>query len=472
MERIKELLVQIRSYNDSRIFERLYVGFIVLVTSLFWILGEGKVVPAYMGLLLITVIASISLLVMNKFKYFIPCTLALIFANPDGYKSDEFPLSIVICGFLMIGILVAYTIINRDKISFKGKDKSFYAFIYLAVFSFVPLLYHNLIDSSVLTLVWIYFSYLLYLGIYLFFLGNMDNSSWEITKKSIQAMVFIICIQCIAKVCYLHAAEPNKPLVDFWYYLGWGLCNEAGIMICFGMPFVFLGLKKENKYYDFILFGLKLVLIAVGMLFTGSRGTYLFGVLELIALSVYTLIKHRDRKWIAVTLASVIALNLVIVHFTYGFPRLLDSILHGVFREGLDSNGRVQLYDTAVKFFSTSPLTFFFGNGWVAERARVMTQYGPQDGYWVYHSTFFETLCCFGLLGVFVMIYHFYEKYRQLRKVGKYDFWIILIGYIAVDLYGMIDNTYNFYYYMIPLVILMANLDARSLNKTTVKEIA
>ena len=35
----------------------------------------------------------------------------------------------------------------------------------------------------------------------------------------------------------------------------------------------------------------------------------------------------------------------------------------------------------------------------------------------------------------------------------------MLVGYLAVDAYGMIDNTYGMYYYMIPLVILMAALD-------------
>ena len=35
----------------------------------------------------------------------------------------------------------------------------------------------------------------------------------------------------------------------------------------------------------------------------------------------------------------------------------------------------------------------------------------------------------------------------------------ILIGFVVVDLYGMIDNTYGMYYFMIPVVILMASLD-------------
>ena len=36
---------------------------------------------------------------------------------------------------------------------------------------------------------------------------------------------------------------------------------------------------------------------------------------------------------------------------------------------------------------------------------------------------------------------------------------ILLFGHLVVDAYGMIDNTYGMYYYMIPLVVFMASLD-------------
>jgi len=34
-----------------------------------------------------------------------------------------------------------------------------------------------------------------------------------------------------------------------------------------------------------------------------------------------------------------------------------------------------------------------------------------------------------------------------------------VIGYVVVDLYGLIDNTYYMYYYMIVLVVIMASID-------------
>ena len=36
---------------------------------------------------------------------------------------------------------------------------------------------------------------------------------------------------------------------------------------------------------------------------------------------------------------------------------------------------------------------------------------------------------------------------------------IMLIGFIVVDLYGLIDNTYHMYYYMIILVMILAVIE-------------
>ena len=38
--------------------------------------------------------------------------------------------------------------------------------------------------------------------------------------------------------------------------------------------------------------------------------------------------------------------------------------------------------------------------------------------------------------------------------------WFLLVGYILVDIYGMADNTYHMYYYMIAISIIMACIDS------------
>ena len=460
MSNILNGLNKIRELNKSSIFEKGYATFIALVSALFWILGTLKVVPPYLGLTLIGIFASVSLLLFNDFKYLIPSVISFIFANPEGYKSDSLPIPMLIIGFSLIIVIIAFTIINRKRITFKNKDKSFYAFIYFALFSFLPLAYNNLITKEVITLIFVYFSYLLYLGVYLFFLANMNEESFRVTSYSIEMIAIILALECIAKVWILRSADASVSIFTYEYFMGWGLCNEAGIMICFALPFVFLRAKSFSKIYEFIIFAVELSFIIIGMLLTTSRGTYLFGAVSLVALTIYAFINHKHRWKFIISIIAVLAVDLLIIQLIIGIPRIIQEILDYVFRHGLDSNGRVELYDSAVKLWLDSPLTIVFGKGWVAERVMTQTYFGMQDAYLVYHSTFFETLACYGALGVYMMIFHFIEKYKQTKKLGLFGGGLIVIGYIAVDLYGMIDNSYNFYYFMIPLVIVMASLDA------------
>ena len=96
MKKIREYIASIRRINNNRVFETIYVFCIALITSLFWILGTMKIVPYYSSLVALTLIAIVSLLLLNDFKYFIPCVISFIFANPDGYKSDAFPIPMLI----------------------------------------------------------------------------------------------------------------------------------------------------------------------------------------------------------------------------------------------------------------------------------------------------------------------------------------------------------------------------------------
>ena len=85
-------------------------------------------------------------------------------------------------------------------------------------------------------------------------------------------------------------------------------------------------------------------------------------------------------------------------------------------------------------------------------------------GQVVFHSTIFETLIIGGIIGLGFLLYHLFEKYRACLKRNDIFYIFVIISYLFVDAYGLIDNTYHMYYYMIPLVILMACIDSKSYN--------
>ena len=124
---------------------------------------------------------------------------------------------------------------------------------------------------------------------------------------------------------------------------------------------------------------------------------------------------------------------------------------------------RFRLYKEAMVVWNENWLTRIFGAGIVAE----LTKEGFEDmnTFIMFHSTFFQCLATTGIVGIIALGYHFYERYSQLKFIDKKIILFIIISFVTVDLYGMIDNTYGMYYFMVPVVLLMAAIDCASPKK-------
>ena len=124
-----------------------------------------------------------------------------------------------------------------------------------------------------------------------------------------------------------------------------------------------------------------------------------------------------------------------------------------------DNNGRVEIWKSAISHFKESPLTIVLGPGICCDIRELTTAVGPQLTPLVFHSTFFQTLAMGGIFGILMLILHFFQKYKSTIKLGLPFILTVGVGFLCVDLYGLIDNTYHMYYYMIPLVITLAVMD-------------
>ena len=100
-----------------------------------------------------------------------------------------------------------------------------------------------------------------------------------------------------------------------------------------------------------------------------------------------------------------------------------------------------------------------FGGGIVSDIEEVSVFNKMQYSFIVYHSTTLEILVSSGIIGLVGLGIHLAEKYKMLFKKGFVFLLIFGIGYLMVDLYGMLDNTYGMYYYMVPLCIMMASIN-------------
>lgn len=443
----------LKKLNNSMIFEELYCLVLMLISFLFYC------VSPIAGMIIILIIAIMSLIIFKDFKYMIPCVLYFIFSNSSNFDKAILPIPLFICGIGLIATLIIFMIKNKFKFS---NIKSCKGILLLGIINLFPILWHNIIKDGEEVLYLLYLGYLFYFLIYFIFAGSIKKDSLNMLIKTFTYLGVLISLECLINVVNLHIQNPNQNIFNFWYYIGWGLCNEAGIMMCVCLPFVFISLSKADKLYKVIISLLNISIISCGMYLTTSRGTLVFGMIELLTLLIYTLFSSKKRILLIVIYLVALVSGVFIIHILFDITTILKDIKTHVFNLGLSDNGRFDFWKQSLNLWKTDFVRMTFGSGVIAE------YYPDGTRYVVYHSTIFQILATVGNLGLAFIIIHFIEKYKQLKVLGNSNMGILLIGYIVVDLYGLIDNTYGMYYYMIPMMIIMAVLDAKanSINNT------
>ena len=439
--------------NNKWLFEFLIVLLFIGVSFLGWYFSYS-----YSGFL-ICLLSIILLFIFNDFKYIIPASLCIIFSYNGGFEPGEFPMEIALYAGLFIFIIVLYTISNFKIKSFK-KGKSFIGILALSIICFVPIFWNEaIVEDRDKMLYAIYLTWFLYLFVFFVFIINLKGKNTRMMIFTISLLSLLISLECITKVFQLHLENPDKSILSISYNVGWGICNEAGIMLCFSMPFTFyLLLKSKNTVFS--LFNMMLICISLfGIVLTTSRATLFFGLIEAGLLAMLLIIFSKNRLLYLASFVFVISLALAVIGMKYNVIDFVISIKDKIFADGLGDTGRICLYEKAMALWTKNFVNMTFGSGIISEIEGQWYNGTSQVVYLVYHSTFFETIVMGGIVGLLALIFHLFEKYKQLYKKDLAFALAMAIGYFLVDIYGLIDNTYGMYYYMVPLVIVMASLD-------------
>ena len=442
----------LKKLNDNYIFEELFVLFLMVFAVIVWHFNF------LYGIGIIAIIGSIAMILFNDFKYMVPTVLLAMFAQGQGIDSYGQPIPLYIAVGLAVVAMVYFTI--KNKPDFK-KLKSFKGLAALSILSIIPIFWHNIIPQDQPVMYFLYFNYFIYLFVMVLFTLNLNKNSFRMVCIAMSYVAVLISLEVINTVYKMHLANPEASVLSFWYYIGWGICNEAGILMCFTMPFIFIQLVKTERVSHLFVALFKLALVCVCIVLTTSRATYGIGALELLCLFIWAAIFAKKRKTIWIIAGVCFVAMAVVVFGVIGITNIIDKVKTQVFDQGLDNNGRTGLWESGINLWKTNFGTIMFGNGIVGEWSSRPLDYesGERIVYLVYHSTVIECLASVGVVGLICLAFHFYEKYRQACKLEKSVLGLVLIGYILVDLYGIIDNTYGMYFYMVPLMILMAGLN-------------
>ncbi len=406
---------------------------------------------------ILTIISTILLmLIYNNFKYSIPAMLVLLFSIGSDFSVDKIPFDIIIPVVLFVIFIIYFTIKNFKKIKLNHL-KSCIGMIILSISFVIPIFWSTLVTSENSIFYIMYFSWLMYTLLYLLLCINLERDSFRMLVFSLSWLGVLIGFELIISVIKIHFNDPELNLLSYWYYIGWGLCNEAGIMLCFIMPFTVYELYKSNNIKLSILSAFKLLFLLLSIFLTTSRGSYIFGGVEFISLMIVLFVTKNDLKSFKISLIIFpIMLGGLLIINMLGGARFINDIKNEVFYQGIGINGRDLIWKPGIETWLESPRNFIFGGGIISRIEERSVYNQMQNTFLVYHSTILEVLVSGGIIGAIGLFIHFFEKYRMLFKKDKAFLFIFFIGYLMVDLYGLIDNTYGMYYYMVPLCLCMS----------------
>ena len=156
----------------------------------------------------------------------------------------------------------------------------------------------------------------------------------------------------------------------------------------------------------------------------------------------------KKPKVLLSVLISMWTVLLIVIIWKFDF---IVECVKNPFYNGSLLSGRYILYTNAWKFFTETPPNILLGSGFVTE----IDGFNKVVGY---HLTIFEILVVGGIF-CFISLIILWQKYKLNKGINKYLKAFILVGFISVDLYGIIDNIYFMYYYMVFLAIMLAVFD-------------
>lgn len=453
MQNIKQMVIGIQTrfekITSKKYFFEIYCALMAAIALLGWRLNST------VGLSILLVIGIVSILCTNNLTYILPNLTYLIFTISDGFTNTAVPIPILVIGILFVLVLLVYTIIN----GFKGlKMKSFKPLLAFSIVTLFPILWCRNIESENAVFYIFFFSNLGYFLIYFFITNGVRKCNIVMISKVMSYLAILISLECILKIIELK--DTVDSIFSLWYFLGWGLCIEAGIMIIFSIPFIFyLFVKSENTGRKIYQQGL-LILAVIGMILTNSRGVILFGGLEILTLIIMSLFISKKIKITRfILLGELILVLILFIIFRQSLIDIIVGAFKAVFDYGLNPNGRIEIWQKGINAWGKNFGTVVFGPGICSVIEVRETMLGYQLSPLVFHSSIVQALATGGLIGFVVFVFLLLRRYKQVLKFDRLFAITMVIGFVVMDLYSLIDNIYFMYYFMIPYMILMATLD-------------
>ncbi len=237
----------------------------------------------------------------------------------------------------------------------------------------------------------------------------------------------MVCVICLLGVCLFEEYFSNRAqLADGFEILPFQWRNNAATMLMLAMPFAFYLSAK-----DFGLFFVGIIDYIL-ILFTGSRGGMLFGIIELIiCIIVMFILDKRHRP----AIAAIVGVSLVITALTY--QTWIDTLSYTLIRliDPKENSIRLQLIPRGIEDFKSNIL---FGRGIGYMGNRDVHKSADFALCW-YHCSPVQIIGSFGLCGIAAYGYLIYLRIKTLLKNFTFFNIIMFISYLGLELMSLVN---------------------------------
>ena len=192
------------------------------------------------------------------------------------------------------------------------------------------------------------------------------------------------------------------------------------------MPFAFYLSAK-----DFGLFFIGIIDYIL-ILFTGSRGGMLFGLIELIiCIAVMFILDKRHRP----AIAAIVGVSLVVPCLTY--KTWIDTLSYTLLRliDPKENSIRLQLIPRGIGDFKSNPI---FGRGIGYMGNRDVHKSADFALCW-YHCSPIQVIGSFGIVGIVAYGYLIYLRIKTLMKNLTFFNIIMFISYIGLGMMSLVN---------------------------------
>ena len=219
-------------------------------------------------------------------------------------------------------------------------------------------------------------------------------------------------------------------------YAGWGMYNNMGLIMGTSIPFAFYLAQRKKHNAIYLILGL---VLAVGVLFTCSRGSIVFAALVTFFSYIYTFVKAENKKEFAITsifLAVLLAIAGVmlrekLIDFFNKVPLIYEYVDGDVV---FNTSGRFNIYRQGIEIFLKNPI---LGNGFYFD-GYTIGEFSVVDRFSSFfpprlHNTIVQILATCGVAGILAYLFHRGQTVWVLVKR-----WSIENAYIALYLFALL----------------------------------